>query len=85
MSVCIGDLCVLSWLTNYAIAFMMIVSLVSAIGDYLDEVLETHTGQPWVAVIQIITKSQPATITLLALMYFKCMFMSINQVTTSSR
>ncbi|KAK4907132.1 hypothetical protein LTR49_023827, partial [Elasticomyces elasticus] len=42
-----------SALINYATAFTMIISFVSAIDPaLLDDVLATSTGQPWVAVIR---------------------------------
>ncbi|KAK1045425.1 hypothetical protein LTR74_018150 [Friedmanniomyces endolithicus] len=45
-----------SALMNYATAFIMIVSFVSAIDPaLLDDVLATSTGQPWVAVIRHVT------------------------------
>ncbi|KAK5689387.1 hypothetical protein LTR17_026291, partial [Elasticomyces elasticus] len=75
-----------SALINYATAFTMIISFVSAIDPaLLDDVLATSTGQPWVAVIRHVTGSQAATIALAVVMCFQFTFTSINQATTSSR
>ncbi|KAK0927720.1 hypothetical protein LTR29_017549 [Friedmanniomyces endolithicus] len=75
-----------SALMNYATAFIMIISFVSAIDPaLLDDVLPTSTGQPWVAVIRHVTRSQAATIALAVVMCFQFTFTSINQATTSSR
>ena len=74
-----------SALINYATAFVMVVSIVSAIGPNLTEVLKTPTGQPWVEIIRMATGSQAATIVLLILVCFLFSFTSVNQITTSSR
>ncbi|KAK4900467.1 hypothetical protein LTR49_027446 [Elasticomyces elasticus] len=75
-----------SALINYATAFTMIISFVSAIDPaLLNDVLATSTGQPWVAVIRHVTGSQAATIALAVVMCFQFTFTSINQATTSSR
>ncbi|KAK5735070.1 hypothetical protein LTR17_008406 [Elasticomyces elasticus] len=75
-----------SALINYATAFTMIISFVSAIDPaLLEDVLATSTGQPWVAVIRHVTGSQAATIALAVVMCFQLTFTSINQATTSSR
>ncbi|KAK5739630.1 hypothetical protein LTR17_005114 [Elasticomyces elasticus] len=75
-----------SALINYATAFTMIISFVSAIDPaLLEDVLATSTGQPWVAVIRHVTGSQAATIALAVVMCFQFTFTSINQATTSSR
>ncbi|KAK5706031.1 hypothetical protein LTR97_001017 [Elasticomyces elasticus] len=75
-----------SALINYATAFTMIISFVSAIDPAsLEDVLATSTGQPWVAVIRHVTGSQAATIALAVVMCFQLTFTSINQATTSSR
>ncbi|KAK5761041.1 hypothetical protein LTS12_008889 [Elasticomyces elasticus] len=75
-----------SALINYATAFTMIISFVSAIDPaILEDVLATSTGQPWVAVIRHVTGSQAATIALAVVMCFQLTFTSINQATTSSR
>lgn len=74
-----------SSLINYVTSLVTIISLVSAIGPNLDDILSTNTGQPWVAVIRQITGSKAATIVLVCLVAFQYTFTSINQVTTSSR
>nr|OQO19071.1 hypothetical protein B0A51_14967 [Rachicladosporium sp. CCFEE 5018] len=74
-----------SALINYATAFVAVISLVSAIGPNLEEVLATTTGQPWVEIVRLATGSQTATIVLVVLVCFQYTFTSINQVTTSSR
>jgi len=76
-----------SALINYATALVIIISLVSAIGDgdALSDILQSRTGSPWVAIIQNITGSQAATITLVVVVCFQFTFTCINQVTTSSR
>ncbi|KAK5130278.1 hypothetical protein LTR08_002238 [Meristemomyces frigidus] len=74
-----------SALINYATAFVMVISLVSAIGPNLHTVLLSPTGQPWVEIVRLATGSQTATIVLIVLVCFQFTFTSINQVTTSSR
>lgn len=74
-----------SALINYATAFVMVVSIVSAIGPNLEAVLESSTGQPWVEIIRLATGSDTATIVLLVLVCFLFTFTSVNQITTSSR
>ena len=61
---------VASALINYATAFIMVVSIVSAIGPDLETVLNSPTGQPWVEIIRMATGSQAATIVLLVLVCF---------------
>ena len=67
---------------NYVTAFVMVISLVSAIGPNLEEILKTNTGQPWVEVVHQVTGSQKATIALVVLVAFQFTFCSINQVAT---
>nr|OQO17982.1 hypothetical protein B0A51_12024 [Rachicladosporium sp. CCFEE 5018] len=69
-----------SALINYATAFVTVISLVSAIGPNLEEVLATTTGQPWVEIVRLATGSQTATIVLVVLVCFQYTFTSIDQV-----
>jgi hypothetical protein len=73
-----------SALINYATAWTMIITLVSGIAN-LDSIIDSPTGQPWVALVQQVTGSKGATIALIVLVTFQFTFTAINEVTTSSR
>ena len=74
-----------SALINYATGWVMIITLVSGIGPHLNEIIASPTGQPWVALVQQVSGSRAATITLIVVVTFQFTFTAINEVTTSSR
>lgn len=73
-----------SSLLNYALGFTTTVTFMMNLGN-VDDLLDSATGQPWVALIQRITESQAATIVFLVLMIIMYFFCAVNAVTTSSR
>ncbi|KAK4494302.1 hypothetical protein PRZ48_014600 [Zasmidium cellare] len=73
-----------SSLLNYALGFTTTVTFMMNLGN-VDDLLDSATGQPWVALIQRITQSKAATIVFLCLMIIMYFFCAVNAVTTSSR
>lgn len=69
---------------SYTLGLAMVITLMFNISD-LDTVLNTTTGQSYIAVIQIATESDTVTIFCTALVAFMMCSCGINQVTTSSR
>ncbi|PSK55252.1 Choline transport protein [Elsinoe australis] len=70
--------------TNYALGFLMTITLMSNLGD-VDAALASPTGQPYVYVLQQATRSHAATCALTAIVAILLISCAINQVTTSSR
>ncbi|KAF2768363.1 amino acid transporter [Teratosphaeria nubilosa] len=69
---------------NYALGFVMIVTLVFCLGDY-DDAISSPTGQPYVYMVQNATGSKAATIVLTLVMFLLLTACAVNNVTTSSR
>lgn len=69
---------------NYISGFAMTVTFMFNLGN-LDDILESSTGQPWVAAVYKITGSKAGTIVLIVIMTVMYFFCAVNQVTTSSR
>ncbi|CAK3885212.1 amino-acid permease [Lecanosticta acicola] len=71
-------------LINYTLGFVTTVTFFFNVGN-VEEILESSTGQPWVAVMYRITGSKAGTIVLILVMIVMYFFCAVNQVTTSSR
>ena len=71
-------------LVNYALGFVMTVTVMSTLGD-VDEILTTTTGQPYIQVLLNATQSRVGTSIMTALVGVLLLFASVNLVTTSSR
>jgi choline transport protein len=72
-------------LTNYALGFVMTVTIMSTLGSDVDAILSTSFGQPWIQVIFNATESRAATSVMTAVLCVLLLFCSVNQITTSSR
>ncbi|KAF4555281.1 Amino acid permease-like protein 13 [Elsinoe fawcettii] len=70
--------------TNYALGFLMTVTLMMNLGD-VSAALASSTGQPYVYVLQQATRSYVATCVLTSVVAVLLVSCAINQVTTSSR
>ena len=70
---------------NYVLGFIMTITLMFTIGNNVEDVFSTPTGQPYVQVLLNATESRGATIVLTAVMALLLLFCAVNQVTTSSR
>ncbi|PNS17723.1 Choline transport protein [Sphaceloma murrayae] len=70
--------------TNYALGFLMTVTLMMNLGD-VSAALASPTGQPYVYVLQQATRSYTATWVLTSIVAILLVSCAINQVTTSSR
>ncbi|PSK34494.1 GABA-specific permease [Elsinoe australis] len=75
---------ILTAMANYIAGLTMVISFMFNIGDIKD-VLDSFTGQSYVAVIAEATGSKAATIFCTALVAFMMCACGINQATTSSR
>ncbi|KAK3679100.1 hypothetical protein LTR37_021446 [Vermiconidia calcicola] len=74
----------LAAIVNYILGFSMTITFMFNLGSLKDD-LASATGQPWVAVIQRITRSRAASIILTVLMIIMFFFCAVNVLTTSSR
>ncbi|KAH8712170.1 amino acid/polyamine transporter I [Phaeosphaeriaceae sp. PMI808] len=72
-------------LVNYALGFIMTVTVMSRLGDDVPGLLATPFGQPWIQVLYNATKSTVATSVMTAVLWLLLLFCTINQVTTTSR
>lgn len=70
---------------NYALGFIMTVTIMSTLGDDIPGLLTTPLGQPWIQVLLNATESQVGTSILTAVLCLLLLFCAINQITTSSR
>ncbi|KAG8168435.1 hypothetical protein KVR01_001184 [Diaporthe batatas] len=72
-------------LVNYALGFVMTVTVMSKLGDDVSAVLSTSLGQPWIQVLYNATGSKAGTSVLAAVVWILTLFCCVNQVTTTSR
>jgi choline transport protein len=72
-------------LVNYALGFIMTVTIMSTLGDDIPGLLTTPLGQPWIQVLLNATESRVGTSILTAVLCLLLLFCAINQITTSSR
>lgn len=72
-------------LVNYALGFIMTVTIMSTLGDDVSSVLSTPLGQPWIQVLLNATESTVATSIMTAILCLLLLFCAVNQITTSSR
>lgn len=70
--------------TNFAMAFLMGVTLIFCVGD-IDNVLSTSTGQPFVQLIFNATKSYAGTNTMVTVLIILLAGCTLTEVATSSR
>lgn len=72
-------------LTNYALGFVMTVTIMSSLGDDVSAILFTGLGQPWIQVVYNATGSKAGTSVMAAVVWILLLLCTINQVTTTSR
>jgi amino acid transporter len=72
-------------LVNYALGFVMTVTIMSTLGDDLSAILGTRLSQPWIQVLLNATESRTWTSVMTAVLCLLFFFCSVNQITTSSR
>ncbi|KAF2191380.1 amino acid transporter [Zopfia rhizophila CBS 207.26] len=72
-------------LVNYALGFVMTVTIMSTLGNDVSAILATSYGQPWIQVLLNATESRVGTSIMTAILCVLLLFCSINQITTSSR
>lgn len=72
-------------LINYALGFVMTVTIMSNLGDDLPAVLSTPLGQPWIQVLYNATGSKAGTLVMTVVVWVLLVFCCVNQVTTTSR
>lgn len=72
-------------LINYALGFVMTVTIMSNLGNDVSAVLSTGFGQPWIQVLYNATGSRAGTSVMTAVVWVLLLFCCVNQVTTSSR
>lgn len=72
-------------LINYALGFVMTVTVTSNLGNDVSAILSTSLGQPWIQVLYNATGSKAGTSVLTAVVWILMLFCCVNQVTTSSR
>ncbi|KAF2112082.1 amino acid/polyamine transporter I [Lophiotrema nucula] len=72
-------------LINYAVGFIMTVTVMSSIGGDVSAVLGTKYGQPWIQILLNATDSRVGTSVMAAIVCVLLMFCSINVITTASR
>ncbi|KAI7780613.1 hypothetical protein LA080_015896 [Diaporthe eres] len=72
-------------LMNYALGFVMTVTIISSLGDDISAILSTGLGQPWIQVIYNATGSKAGTSVMTAVVWILLLLCTINQVTTTSR
>lgn len=70
---------------NYALGFVMTVTVMSTLGSDLPALLTTSFGQPWIQILLNATESRAATSVMTAVMCALLLFCAINTNTTSSR
>lgn len=76
---------ILASVSNYIIGFLTLVALAFTVGDNLQEVLDTPTGQPWVQILWNATQSKTPTIIFMVLVCCFLTFSAINTSVASSR
>ena len=72
-------------IVNYALGFIMTVTIMSTLGDDVPALLTTPLGQPWIQALLNATESKVGTSIMTAVLCLLLLFCSVNQVTTSSR
>lgn len=72
-------------IVNYAMGFVMTVTIMSTLGSDIPAILGTRFGQPWIQVLFNATESQAGTSVMTAILCLLLLFCSVNQITTSSR
>jgi amino acid transporter len=72
-------------LVNYALGFIMTVTIMSTLGDDVSAILSTRLSQPWIQVLLNATASRTGTSIMTAVLCILFLFCAINQITTSSR
>ncbi|KAI5777063.1 amino acid/polyamine transporter I [Geopyxis carbonaria] len=70
---------------NYALGFVMTVTVMFVLGPDLESILTTTTGQPYIQVILNATGSRTATAVMVGALAILLLFCAVNQITTSSR
>jgi choline transport protein len=70
---------------NYILGFLMLLVFMFILGDDIDGILSSATGQPWIQVIWNATGSRAATIVMVLTVAFFFVVASVNTNTTSSR
>ncbi|KAM0794843.1 amino acid/polyamine transporter I [Usnea florida] len=71
-------------ITNYITSFIIVVTLMFCLGD-IESVVESPTGQPYIAVVLNATHSVPAAKVLVVVVLILVVSCSVNGVTTTSR
>lgn len=72
-------------LINYALGFVMTVTIMSNLGNDIPALLSTEFGQPWIQVLYNTTGSKAGTLVMTAVVWILLLFCCVNQVTTTSR
>lgn len=72
-------------LINYALGFVMTVTIMSNLGNDIPAILSTPFGQPWIQVLYNATGSKAGTLVMTVVVWILLVFCCINQVTTTSR
>lgn len=72
-------------LINYALGFVMTVTIMSNLGNDVSAVLSTRFGQPWIQVLYDATGSKAGTMVMTIVVWTLLLFCCVNQVTTTSR
>ena len=76
---------VVTALVNYAMGFIMTVTIMSTLGSDIPAILGTRLGQPWIQVLLNATESRAGTSVMTAVLCMLLLFCSVNSITTSSR
>ncbi|KAL8822543.1 MAG: hypothetical protein Q9191_006720 [Dirinaria sp. TL-2023a] len=71
-------------ISNYITSFVVVVTLMFCLGD-IDSIVQSPTGQPYIAVVLNATNSVPATKTLAVVVLILVVSCYVNGVTTTSR
>jgi choline transport protein len=72
-------------LVNYALGFIMTITIMSALGSDISILITTPFGQPWIQVLYNATGSIAETSIMTAMLCLLLLFCSVNTMTTSSR
>jgi choline transport protein len=72
-------------LVNYALGFIMTITIMSTLGSDIPSLLTTRFGQPWIQVLLNATESRVGTSIMTAVLCVLLLFCAVNQITTSSR
>ncbi|KAF1974376.1 amino acid transporter [Bimuria novae-zelandiae CBS 107.79] len=70
---------------NYTIGFIMMVTVMSSLGNDVSAILDTTYGQPWIQVLFNATQSRAGTSIMIAIVCVLLLLCSLNSIMTTSR